>query len=82
MAPFFQAYRISRYAIIISFVWPWAKGNVRGHSIIPLYSSVPEAARQDDKLYELLALVDALRIGRAREKNLAINELKKRILHE
>jgi hypothetical protein len=65
-----------------SYVWPWAKGNARGHGIVPLYSSVPEAARQDDKLYELLALVDALRIGRAREKDLAINELKKRILHE
>jgi len=32
---------------------------------------------EDKNLYELLALVDALRIGRKREKSLAIEELKK-----
>jgi len=64
-----------------SYVWPWAKGKVRGHGIVPLYSSVPAAAEEDANLYELLALVDALRIGRARERELAINELKNRILH-
>jgi hypothetical protein len=63
-----------------SYVWPWAKGNVRGHGIVPLYSSVPAAAGEDVNLYELLALVDALRIGRARERDLAINKLKNRIL--
>jgi len=58
------------------YVWPYAKGTVRGQSIIPLYPSVPEAALKDAKLYELLALVDALRVGRAREKELAIVEIK------
>ena len=61
------------------YVWPYAKGTVRGHSIIPLYPSVPEAALKDAKLYELLALVDALRVGRAREKELAIVEIKTRL---
>lgn len=60
------------------YVWPSGKGKVRGHSIMPLYPSVPEAALKDAQLYELLALVDALRVGRAREKDLAIIELKKR----
>ena len=60
------------------YVWPFAKGTVRGQSIIPLYPSVPEAALNDPKLYELLALVDALRVGRAREKSFAIDELQKR----
>lgn len=60
------------------YVWPYGKGTVRGHGIIPLYPSVPEAALKDEKLHELLALVDALRVGRAREKELAIIELKKR----
>jgi hypothetical protein len=64
-----------------SYVWPWAKGKIRGHSIIPLYSSVPDAAATDVNLYEMLALTDALRIGRAREKDLALIELHKRILH-
>ena len=61
------------------YVWPYAKGTVRGHSIIPLYPSVPEAALKDAKLYELLVLVDALRVGRAREKELAIIEIKTRL---
>mgnify|MGYP001555794643 CR=1 FL=1 len=62
-----------------AYVWPYGKGTVRGHSILPLYPSVPEAALKDAKLYELLALVDALRVGRARERELAIKEIKKRL---
>ena len=61
------------------FVWPYAKGNVRGQSILPLYPSVPEAVLKDKMLYQLLALVDALRVGRAREKELALIELKRLI---
>ena len=63
-----------------AYVWPWSKGNVRGHRIEPLYPKVPEAASMDSKLYEMLALIDAFRVGRAREKNLGIIELKKRII--
>lgn len=62
-----------------NYVWPYAKGTMRGHSIIPLYQSVPKAALNDNDLYELLAMVDALRVGRAREKEIAISELKKRL---
>lgn len=62
-----------------AYVWPYGKGTVRGHSILPLYPSVPEAALKDAKLHELLALCDALRVGRARERELAIQELKKRL---
>lgn len=62
------------------YVWPYGKGTVRGQSIMPLYLSVPEAAIKDAKLHELLALVDALRVGRAREKEIAIKELTNRIL--
>ena len=62
-----------------AYVWPYGKGAVRGHSILPLYPSAPEAALKDAKLYELLALVDALRVGRARERELAVRELKKRL---
>lgn len=62
------------------YVWPSAKGTVRGQSIVPLYPSVVDAVQNDPKLYELLALVDALRVGRAREKEIALAELQKRIL--
>ena len=62
-------------------VWPDPHGTVRGFAVEPLYSSVVNAVKSDSLLYELLALVDALRIGRARERNLAEEELKQRIMH-
>jgi DNA-binding Lrp family transcriptional regulator len=62
-------------------VWPDANGTVRGVAVEPLYSCVVKAARSDSPLYELLALVDALRIGRARERNMAEEEIKLRIAH-
>lgn len=62
------------------YVWPAMDGEVKGHSIRPLYKKIPDAAKKDKKFHELLALVDAIRVGRAREQNLAIGELKKRIL--
>jgi predicted XRE-type DNA-binding protein len=63
-----------------NYVWPSAKGTLRGQCILPLYPSVAEAALEDKILYELLALVDAIRVGRAREKEMAIEELWKRIV--
>ena len=61
------------------YVWPYAKGTDRGQAVEPLYNSVAQVALKDQKLYELLTLVDAIRIGRAREKELARHELEKRI---
>ena len=52
-------------------VWPDATGNAKGQAIAPLFKSVPAAAKADSKLYQLLALVDAIRIGNARETELA-----------
>ncbi len=60
-------------------VWPYAEGSVRGTEFSPLYKNVPAAAQRDPKLYELLALVDAIRDGRAREREIAIRELTSRI---
>jgi hypothetical protein len=40
---------------------------------------VPHAALRDPALYELLALVDAIRDGRARERNLAERVLVRRL---
>jgi len=63
-----------------NYVWPSGKGTMRGYSVIPLYKSVVNAVQEDSHLHELLALVDAIRIGRAREKEIAVEELKKRIV--
>ena len=63
-------------------VWAAPEGRARGYSIEPLYKSVPYAAGLDGQLYELLALVDAIRLGRARERRLAEDELRKRLEHD
>ena len=60
-------------------VWPLATGEHRGVSLEPLYKTVPLAARTDPNLYELLALLDALRDGRARERKLAEREIRRRL---
>jgi hypothetical protein len=59
--------------------WPHALGKVRGIGIEPLHSVVPEAARRDPQLGELLALLDAIRIGDTRERMLAVEEFEKRL---
>ena len=56
-------------------VWPVADGHQRGVAFEPLYKSVPIAVRNDRFLYQCLALVDAIRAGRARERRLAETEL-------
>jgi hypothetical protein len=60
-------------------VWPYAEGKQRGVGLEPLYKTVPAAALRDPVLYELLALIDALRDGRARERRLAEQELSARL---
>jgi len=68
--------------IIISqepYVWPYGNGKVRGQAITPLHPKVPEAALKDENFYILMTLVDTLRVGRVREKELAIKELKQRL---
>jgi len=56
-------------------VWPYAKGESRGIAFAPFYKLQPVAALQDPLLYVELALIDAIRGGRARERRLAENEL-------
>jgi hypothetical protein len=62
-------------------VWPYAKGGARGESLAPLAPSAPEVAQRDEALYRVLALVDALRIGRPREQKLAMRLLKEALAH-
>ena len=60
-------------------VWPDPEGDTRGYEFSPLYKTVPKAALQDNRLYELLAIVDAIRDGKAREREIAIKELRARL---
>lgn len=52
-------------------VWPDPEGEVRGVTFFPIYKLVPQAAKRDQILYELLVLVDSIRDGRAREQDIA-----------
>lgn len=60
-------------------VWPDPEGKTQGFSFSPLYRTVPDAARRDRGLYELLALTDAIRGGGAREREVAARELRARL---
>ena len=60
-------------------VWPHPKGSIRGQALLPLYEKLPLAAIEDQPLYELLAVFDALRAGQARERELAAKVLEERL---
>ncbi len=60
-------------------VWSSRHGTVTGIALTPLYPSVPEIAHADPQLYELLALLDALRTGKARERMIAGRIIKDRV---
>ncbi|MBN1185989.1 MAG: hypothetical protein JXB49_27150 [Bacteroidales bacterium] len=62
-----------------NYVWPYSKGILRGQSIEPLYYTIPMVVQDDILFYELLAILDTLRIGRMREIKIAIDELDKRL---
>jgi hypothetical protein len=65
-----------------TFVWPHHRGTERGQAVEPLYPTVVNASLMDNVFYEYMTLIDALRVGRAREKEIAKKELRKRILNE
>jgi hypothetical protein len=61
-------------------IWPYAQGQDLGQSVEPLFKSVPDAVQKDERLYEYLALVDAIRLGNQREAGLAGQHLSERLL--
>jgi hypothetical protein len=63
----------------LAFVWPLAEGSVHGIGFTPLYPSVPRACLIDEDLYEVVSLVDAIRGGAAREREIAKELLNKRL---
>jgi biotin operon repressor len=57
-------------------VMPLPHGPFRGRAVTPIHPLAPAAAARDPKLYRLLTVVDALRIGRARDRQFAAAELR------
>ena len=64
-----------------TYVWPYAKGTHRGQAIEPLYKTLPQVVTEDSLFYELLTIVDTIRVGRVREIKFATEELNKRLKH-
>jgi hypothetical protein len=60
-------------------VWPHPEGGTRGQGLAPIYRSVPGAALRDPEFHEWMALIDAIRVGRARERELASRLLAERL---
>jgi biotin operon repressor len=62
-------------------VWPDAVGEQKGVALAPIHPSIPKALREnpDQLFYELLVLIDAIRSGRARERNMAVTLLKEKL---
>jgi hypothetical protein len=62
-------------ADVLAPVWPDPEGTAWGPSLQPLHSSLPAAAKADPALYLALSLLDALRVGAAREREIASSRL-------
>lgn len=62
----------------INYVWEDNNSNFSGLCIEPLYKNLIYAVKEDKEFYELMSLVEALRVGRIREINLAKEELSRR----
>lgn len=60
-------------------VWPHPGGSGYGDAVDPLYERAVELPSRCPSVYELLTLVDALRVGRARERKLAADMLRARL---
>ena len=53
------------------FVWPHPRGTMRGRAVEPLHDAVIARVAEDEALHRQLALCDAIRLGSARERQLA-----------
>ncbi|MFI5231203.1 MAG: MarR family transcriptional regulator [Gemmatimonadales bacterium] len=60
-------------------VWAYADGSARGDSLIPIYPAAPTLPDLNPALYELLTIVDALRVGTTRLRKVAAELLASRL---
>ena len=64
----------------IPLVWPSERGTVKGESLMPLYPTVSRAVEHDPGLHRLLALIDVVRVGDAKDRKLATDLLERMIM--
>lgn len=75
-APIFLNHIVSNELI----VWPYKEGQKEGVALEPIHKVVPPIALSNPKMYDMLSLLDALRIGRIREIEFATIKIKE-MLH-
>ena len=63
----------------VSVVWPYSRGTERAPGLLPIHKAAPGAALKDAVLHGRLALVDGIRLGGARLRELSIEHLKKEL---
>ena len=61
----------------LNYVWREPAGDIMGLVIDSFYPKQVEAIKSDPIFYKLMALIDVIRVGRVRERNVAIQELRK-----
>ena len=61
------------------FVWADADGSARGQSLVPLFPRAPMLPVRNPALYELLTILDALRVGTTRVRKVAAEMLDTRL---
>ena len=61
-------------------VWPATFGKSRGESLEPLFPTVPEIVADLPKLHVVLAALDLLRVGSARERSVAAETIRNMLL--
>ena len=71
-APILQEFFISKSV----YVWPDPTGDSKGEAVAPLYPNQVKAALIDENLYQMLSLLDAIRIGKPRECEKALELFK------
>lgn len=85
-AEFIRAHFVSNESQVSSYVWPDPKGEAVGSGLKPIHPcqlrfapGIGKASMNDSGIYEAMACIDLLRVGRARERSWAVGELKKRL---
>ncbi len=77
-----HSYGVMRKKIVseTKYVWPHFEGTHKGISVSPLFKNAAEASLSDEKLHQYLALIDCIRVGKVREKKIAMEILEKELI--
>ena len=73
-------FKYVKYSESSIYIWPSVPGKKKGMVLVPFYETIPKAVLVDSKLYVLLSLIEMIRLGRAREREIAAKEFEKLVL--